>query len=56
VQILLDINRGSDGRLIGTATLAGRDDELPFSGTLQLLAQVEELTRRAHPDQSIGDQ
>lgn len=56
MQILLDVDQASDGRLTGTATLAGHDGVLPFSGNLELLARVEELSRRAHPDQSTGDE
>jgi hypothetical protein len=55
VQILLKVDQASNGRLTGTATLAGSDEELPFSGNLQLLARVEELSMRAHPDHPIGD-
>jgi hypothetical protein len=55
VQILLDIDQASNGRLTGTAALAGHDEELPFSGNLELLARVEELSRRAHSDHSAGD-
>jgi len=55
VQILLHVDQGIDGRLTGTAKLAGIDEELPFSGNLELLARVEELSRKAHPDQPIGD-
>jgi hypothetical protein len=56
VQILLDVDQASNGRLTGTAMLAGHDEGLPFSGNLELLARVEELSRRAHPDQSAGDE
>ena len=55
VQILLDVDQAEDGRLSGTATLAGNDEGLPFSGNLELLARVEELSKRADPDQPIGD-
>jgi hypothetical protein len=55
VQILLKVDQASDTRLTGTAALVGIDEELPFSGNLELLARVEELSRRAHPDQPIGD-
>jgi hypothetical protein len=56
VQILLDVDQASDGRLTGTAALAGHDGVLPFSGKLELLARVEELSRGAHPDHSTGDE
>jgi hypothetical protein len=55
VQILLVVDQARDGRLTGTATLAGHDGVLPFSGKLELLARVEELSRRVHPDESTGD-
>jgi hypothetical protein len=45
VQILIDCNQAADGRLSGTATRAGDDRVLPFSGNLELLARVEELSR-----------
>jgi hypothetical protein len=56
VQILLDVDQASDGRLTGTAMLAGHCEGLPFSGNLELLARVEELSRRARPDQSTGEE
>ena len=55
MQILLVVDQASDGRLTGTATLAGHDGVLPFSGKLELLARVEELSRRVHPDELTGD-
>jgi len=55
MEIRLDVNRNSDGRVTGTATAAGIDKGLPFSGNLELLARIEELSNRALPDQS-GDE
>jgi hypothetical protein len=55
VQILINLDQSRDNRLTGTATLVGIDDELPFSGNLELLARLEELLRRAHPDETLGD-
>jgi hypothetical protein len=55
VQILLDVDQAENGRLTGKAMLAGHDDGLPFSGNLELLARVEELSRRANSDQPRGD-
>jgi hypothetical protein len=56
MQILIDVAQAGDGRLTGTATTA-HDDELPFSGNLELLARIEELCRRhaASPDQPNPD-
>jgi hypothetical protein len=51
VQILLNVDQSSDKRLTGTVTLLEADDEFPFSGTLELLARVEELLSQTHPDQ-----
>jgi hypothetical protein len=51
VQILLNVDQASDGRLTGTATSAETDDVLPFSGNLELLARIEELSTTAKPDQ-----
>jgi hypothetical protein len=56
VQILLDIDQASDRRLTGSAALVGVDEKLPFSGNLELLARVEELSKRPHPGQTIGDE
>jgi hypothetical protein len=55
VQILLNVDQASDGRLSGTAALAGIDVELPFSGNLELLARVEELSMSDHPDHEETD-
>jgi hypothetical protein len=55
VQILLDVDQAENGRLSGKAMLAGHDEGLPFSGNLELLARVEELSRRADSDQPQGD-
>ena len=55
VQILLNVDQASDGRLTGTATLAGVGEELSFSGNLELLARVEELSMRANPEKPRGE-
>jgi hypothetical protein len=55
VQILLEVDQAEDGRLSGRAMLAGNDQGLSFSGKLELLARVEELSNGAGPDQPIGD-
>jgi hypothetical protein len=46
VRIHLDVAQSPDGRLSGTLGLIGRDQILAFSGNLELLARLEELTRR----------
>lgn len=50
MEIHLDVAVDGDGRLAGIAQRVGSDDALSFSGTLELLAQVEELCRRGSPD------
>jgi hypothetical protein len=44
VQIRLDIVQSAAGRLTGTLGVVGRNDVLPFSGNLELLARLEDLT------------
>jgi hypothetical protein len=44
VQIHLDIVQSAAGRLTGTLGVVGRNDVLPFSGNLELLARLEDLT------------
>lgn len=46
MEILLDVTQSPEGRLTGTASLSGGADRLPFSGTLELMARVEQLCRR----------
>ena len=46
VQIILDLDR-SAGRLSGSAALAGSTTVLSFSGTLELVARIEELRSTA---------
>jgi hypothetical protein len=52
MQILLEITQDQNGRLSGSAGLipptAGASP-VPFSGTLELLASVEDLCRRCPP-------
>ena len=44
MQIRLDIVQSAAGRLTGTLGVIGRNDVLPFSGNLELLARLEDLT------------
>ena len=52
MQIILELTQDRDGRLSGSASLipptAGAVS-VPFSGTLELLASVEDLCRRCPP-------
>ncbi len=43
MQIILDITQDARGRLSGTARTADDTRELTFSGTMELLARIEEL-------------
>lgn len=43
MQIILDITQDAGGRLSGTAGTAGETRVLTFSGTMELLARIEEL-------------
>jgi hypothetical protein len=45
MQILLDASQSPTGRLSGTARQAGTQHAISFSGTLELLAAIEELFR-----------
>jgi hypothetical protein len=54
MQIVLDILSGPEGRLSGTAACRpGRS--LPFSGNLELLARVEQLTSEGQADDVSRD-
>lgn len=55
VQILIELDQATDGRLTGSAGLMGEDGVLPFSGNLELLARVEELARTFHATHHQGD-
>jgi hypothetical protein len=43
MQIVLELAWSRTRRPTGTARLAGQAHSLPFSGTLELLARIEEL-------------
>jgi hypothetical protein len=45
VRIVLELISADDGRLSGTAQAVASDVVLPFSGVLELVARVEELSR-----------
>jgi hypothetical protein len=46
MKIILDLTPDPpDGRLVGTATAAGDTEPVTFSGTLELIARIEELSR-----------
>jgi hypothetical protein len=49
MEILIDVDQSPQGRLTGTARLLTGTEALAFSGTLELLASVEELCRRSLP-------
>jgi hypothetical protein len=50
MQIIVDVNRSGEGRLSGDVRPFGGENALPFSGTIELLARIEELcpTETAH--------
>jgi hypothetical protein len=56
VQILIVLEQVVDGRLSGTAALVGAREALPFSGTLELVTRLEELSRSAPTTPEQGDQ
>jgi hypothetical protein len=47
MEILIDVNQSPQGRLTGTARLPAAKEALAFSGTIELLASVEELCPRS---------
>ena len=49
MEILIDVDQSAQGRLTGTARLLASPEALVFSGTMELLASVEELCRRSLP-------
>jgi hypothetical protein len=59
MEILIDVDQSPQGRLTGTARLLSSPDTLAFSGTMELLASLEELCRRSlltgRPASSRGD-
>jgi hypothetical protein len=54
VQIRLDIVQSAEGRLTGTLGIVGHDDAFPFSGNLELLARLEDLTA-ARPESNLEE-
>jgi hypothetical protein len=44
IRLLLDINRTSDGRLEGRIRADGTDAWKPFSGVLELLKALEDIS------------
>jgi hypothetical protein len=49
MEILIDVEQSPQGRLTGTARLLADREAVTFSGTMELLASVEELCRRSLP-------
>jgi len=43
MQIIVDVNRSGEGRLFGSVSLHGAAEALIFSGTIELLARIEQL-------------
>ena len=43
MEIIVEIQKGNDGRPVGTVRSAGQVDGRPFSGNLEFLAVVEAL-------------
>jgi hypothetical protein len=54
MEIIIDVAKSRDGRLTGTAGLVESQNDLPFTGTMELLACVEELCRRGSAADSVG--
>jgi hypothetical protein len=49
MEILIDVDQSPQGRLTGTARLLASQEALAFSGTMELLASLEELCHRSLP-------
>ena len=49
MEILIDVDQSPQGRLTGSARLLTSLDSLALSGTMGLLASLEELCRRSLP-------
>jgi hypothetical protein len=47
MEIVIDVDQSPQGRLTGIARLLTAKEGLAFSGTMELLASVEELCRRS---------
>jgi hypothetical protein len=56
MQIIVEIQRGEDGRLAGTVRSVGQTEGRSFSGTLEFLSLVENLfPTQGNPGSSITD-
>ena len=56
MQIIVEIQRGEDGRLAGTVQSAGQTEGRSFSGTLEFLSLVESLfLTETNPNSSTTD-
>jgi hypothetical protein len=42
MEIVLDVASASDGRLCGTVAMGDHRDPVPFWGTLELVARIED--------------
>jgi hypothetical protein len=45
MKLIIDLDQRPDGRLAGSALLPGDPTPRPFSGVMELVARVEELSR-----------
>jgi len=49
MEIFIDVTRSSEGRMVGTAHRPSDGSHMPFSGTMELLACIEEMCTTAPP-------
>jgi hypothetical protein len=45
MKLIIDLDQRPDGRLAGSALLPGDPTPRPFSGVMELVARVEELSK-----------
>jgi hypothetical protein len=57
MKLIIDLDQYPDGRLAGSAALPGDPTPRPFSGVMELVARIEELSRTVTelPRQTKGD-
>ncbi len=57
MKLIIDLDQCPDGRLAGSATVPGDPTPRPFSGVLELVARVEELSKSVTepPRPTTGD-
>jgi hypothetical protein len=57
MKLIISLDQHPDGRLAGSAILPGDPTPRPFSGVMELVARVEELSRTVTepPNPTTGD-